>query len=61
MAQIPAVRGNLKSMMLCTRAISPLKLLLEDDPIYAWRERMLDLFDGEARRSTSFESLPGSD
>jgi glutathione S-transferase len=33
------------------RTISPLELLDKDDPVYAWRERMLDLFDGFARKA----------
>ena len=33
------------------RATSPFKLLKEDDSVYAWRERMLDAFDGLARKS----------
>ena len=33
------------------RNVSKVKLLAEDDPVYAWRERMLDLFDGLARKS----------
>ena len=28
--------------------ISPFVLLAEDDPVFAWRGRMLDLFDGLA-------------
>lgn len=32
------------------RVASPLKLLEESDPLHAWRERMLDLFGGLARR-----------
>ena len=36
------------------RAISPFKLLKEDDSIYAWREKMLDLFGGMARRSPGY-------
>ena len=36
------------------RAISETKLLEADDPIYAWRERMLDLFDGFARKSPGY-------
>jgi glutathione S-transferase len=31
------------------RAVSPIRLLEPDDPMYAWRERMLDLFDGMPR------------
>ena len=27
------------------RVVSPFKLLAEDDPVYAWRERLLDAFD----------------
>jgi hypothetical protein len=26
-------------------------LLADDDPVYAWRERLLDEFDGMARKS----------
>jgi glutathione S-transferase len=33
------------------RNASDAKLIAEDDPVYAWRERMLDLFDGLARKS----------
>jgi glutathione S-transferase len=31
------------------RGVSPKNILEEADPIYAWRERMLDLFDGLGR------------
>ena len=31
------------------RLVSPFKLLATDDPVYAWRERLLDAFDGMAR------------
>jgi glutathione S-transferase len=33
------------------RNVSNVRLLDDKDPVYAWRERMLDLFDGLARRS----------
>ncbi|MGE3248187.1 MAG: glutathione S-transferase family protein [Beijerinckiaceae bacterium] len=33
------------------RGVSAKNLLDEDDPVYAWRERMLDLFDGLARKA----------
>jgi glutathione S-transferase len=33
------------------RTISPLELLEPDDPVHAWRERMLDLFGGMARKA----------
>jgi glutathione S-transferase len=36
------------------RVVSPFKLLAEDDPIYAWRDRLLDAFDGMARRSPGY-------
>jgi glutathione S-transferase len=36
------------------RGVSPLKLLAEDDPVHAWRERMLDLFDGQARKAKGY-------
>jgi glutathione S-transferase len=36
------------------RAVSPFRLLNEDDLVYAWRERMLDAFGGMARASKGF-------
>ena len=33
------------------RVVSPFKLLAENDPVYAWREKLLDAFDGMARKS----------
>jgi glutathione S-transferase len=36
------------------RAVSPFRLLEADDPVYAWRERLLDAFDGLARNSPGF-------
>ena len=33
------------------RNVSPIKLLDESDAVHAWHERMLDLFDGLARKS----------
>ncbi|MCA1456171.1 glutathione S-transferase family protein [Bradyrhizobium sp. BRP22] len=37
------------------RVVSPFKLLVESDPVYAWRERLLDAFDGMARKSPGYE------
>lgn len=36
------------------RAVSPVKLLEPDDPIYAWRERVMDLFAGYARNAVGY-------
>ena len=36
------------------RAMSPVRLLEPDDPMYAWRERMLDLFDGMPRSTRGY-------
>jgi glutathione S-transferase len=36
------------------RAVSPLRLLEPDDPVFKWRERMLDLFGGYARESKGY-------
>ena len=36
------------------RSVSPLRLLEPDDPVYAWRERMLDLWGGHARLAKGF-------
>jgi glutathione S-transferase len=37
------------------RAVSPFKLLAENDPVYAWREKLLDAFDGMARNSPGYQ------
>ena len=36
------------------RAISPVRLLEPDDPIYGWRERVMDLFGGYARGAVGY-------
>ena len=36
------------------RVVSPFKLLAEEDPVYAWREKLLDAFDGMARQSPGY-------
>ncbi len=36
------------------RVVSPFKLLEPEDPIYAWREKLLDAFDGMGRRAPGF-------
>jgi glutathione S-transferase len=36
------------------RVVSSFRLLAEDDPIHAWRERLLDAFGGLARKSPGF-------
>jgi glutathione S-transferase len=36
------------------RAISPFRLLAEDDAIFGWRERLLDAFGGIARQSSGY-------
>ena len=36
------------------RVVSPFKLLTEDDPVHAWRENLLDAFDGMARKSPGY-------
>lgn len=37
------------------RAVSPVRLLEVGDPVFAWRERMLDLFGGYARSSKGYD------
>jgi glutathione S-transferase len=39
-----------------SRAISPFQLLEITDPVYAWRDRLLDAFDGLARSAPAYES-----
>jgi glutathione S-transferase len=41
----------LAGAFLWARTVSLLTLLESDDPIYAWRERMLDLYDGMGRKA----------
>jgi glutathione S-transferase len=36
------------------RVMSPVRLLEPDDPVYAWREHMLDLWGGYARQAKGF-------
>lgn len=36
------------------RCMSPIRLLEPDDPVYAWRERMLDLYGGYARNAKGY-------
>jgi glutathione S-transferase len=36
------------------RVVSPFRLLETSDPVYAWRERLLDAFDGMARKSPGY-------
>lgn len=36
------------------RVVSPFKLLTDDDPIYAWREKLFDAFGGMARQSPGY-------
>lgn len=36
------------------RVVSPFKLLAEDDLIHAWREKLLDAFEGMARKSPGY-------
>ncbi|HTJ65407.1 MAG TPA: glutathione S-transferase family protein [Alphaproteobacteria bacterium] len=36
------------------RAMSPFRLLDDKDMVYAWRERLLDAFDGMARKSPGY-------
>ncbi len=36
------------------RVVSPFRLLAENDPVHAWREKLLDAFDGMARKSPGY-------
>jgi hypothetical protein len=35
------------------RLVCSIDLLVEDDPLRAWRENLLDMFDGLARAATA--------
>jgi glutathione S-transferase len=41
----------LAGAFLWARVASPFPMLEDDDPVHAWRERMLDLFDGMGRKA----------
>jgi glutathione S-transferase len=41
----------LAGAFLWAHVVSPLALLETDDPVHAWRERMLDLYDGMGRKA----------
>jgi glutathione S-transferase len=41
----------LAGAFLWARIASPFEMLEPDDPVHAWRERMLDLFDGMGRQA----------
>lgn len=43
------------SLFQWARVTSPFKLLEKDDPVFGWRERMLDLYDGYARDAVAYE------
>ncbi len=36
------------------RVVSPFQLLAAEDPVHAWREKLLDAFDGLARKSPGY-------
>ncbi|MGP0094000.1 MAG: glutathione S-transferase family protein [Xanthobacteraceae bacterium] len=38
------------------RCISAFRLLTPDDPVHAWRERLLDAFDGLARHAPAYDA-----
>lgn len=42
------------------RCISPFSLLLKDDPIWAWRDRLLAAFDGLARNASGYPGISGA-
>jgi glutathione S-transferase len=41
--------------LMWARSSSPVSLLAPDDPIHAWRARMLDLFDGLAAKAPGYD------
>ena len=36
------------------RAVCPIQLLAEDDPVYQWRDRLLNAFDGYGRKALGY-------
>jgi glutathione S-transferase len=43
------------SMFMWARTVSPWPIITQDDDMYPWRERMLDLYDGMPRKNKAFE------
>jgi len=39
------------SFFMMAKSVSPTALLEADDPVFAWRERMLDAYDGAGRKA----------
>ncbi|MBI1397263.1 MAG: glutathione S-transferase family protein [Betaproteobacteria bacterium] len=42
-------------MFMWARAVSPFPLLADDDPVHAWRARLLAMYDGLAARAVGFD------
>ena len=42
---------TLMGAFMWARIVSPFELLAADDPVHAWRERMLDLYGGVGRKA----------
>ncbi|MBH8551369.1 glutathione S-transferase family protein [Nostocaceae cyanobacterium CENA357] len=42
------------SSLQWARCISPFSLLVENDPVFSWREQMLDTFDKEGRQAIAY-------
>ena len=62
LAELPFIGGRWPSfadyilfgVFQWARAMSPTRLLEPDDPVYIWRDRMLDIHEGIARRALGF-------
>ncbi|MGF7128728.1 glutathione S-transferase [Paraburkholderia sp. EB58] len=46
-------------MFMWSRCVSDIAIVEPDDPIHAWRERLLDLFDGFARKAPVHHLVSG--
>ncbi len=42
------------SFFMTARSMCPTRLLEADDPVYAWRERMLDAYGGVGRKAVGY-------
>ena len=42
------------SFFMWAKSVSPIQLLDADDPVHAWRERMLDAYGGVGRKAVGF-------
>ena len=54
--QPPQSSGQCARLSMLILSLCVLQIIEKDDIVYAWRDRVLDLFDGAARKNKMFDS-----